>query len=54
MNEQRSTKNKKNNSVVNWWKWAFLSLITLIVLSTIWLISSIQPVSIHEPNMNPE
>lgn len=52
MNEQRSTKNKKNNSVVNWWKWAFLSLITLIMLSTIWLISSIQPVSIHEPNMN--
>lgn len=52
MDNQRRTTSKKNKSSANWWKWAFLSLVTLLILFIMWLMSSIQSVSINEPNKN--
>lgn len=38
----------KEKTAINWWKWAFLSSISLIVIGLIMLIRAVQPVSIQE------
>lgn len=52
MDDQKRSKNKRNNSRINWWKWAFLGLIAIIIIVSIQLMSSIETVSINEPNMD--
>src|SRR5699024_11257224 len=50
MDEQRRTKNKEKNSSVNWWKWAFLGLILVLILFFVQLMGSFQSVLINKPN----
>ena len=52
MDEQSRTKNKEKNSSVNWWKWAFLGLILVLILFVIQLMNSFRSTSINEPNRN--
>lgn len=52
MADQKRSKNKRNSSRINWWKWAFLGLIAIIIIFSIQLMSSIETVSINEPNMD--
>lgn len=47
MNEQRSRK-VKEKTPINWWKWAFLSLISVVILGIVLLVSALQPVTIEE------
>ena len=50
MDEQRRTKNQKKSSAINWWKWAFIGLILVLVLFSVQLMRSFQSVSINQPN----
>lgn len=50
MNEKRSKDIGKKASI-NWWKWAFVSLVSLIFIGIILLIRSIQPVMIQEEDV---
>lgn len=52
MDEQRRAKNREKKSSVNWWKWAFLGLVLVLILFVVQLMGSIQSVSINEPNNN--
>lgn len=45
MNEKRSRRAKEKKSI-NWWKWAFLSLISVILIGIFFLVRALQPVSI--------
>lgn len=47
MNEKRSRNNKEKTSI-NFWKWAFLSLVSLIVIGLFLFVRALQPVSIKE------
>lgn len=53
-NNQRTQQKKTSQSSFNGWKWAFILLVTLIIGLFIYLAVSIQPVSINEPNVEPE
>lgn len=50
MNEKRSKDIEKKASI-NWWKWAFVSLVSLMFIGIILLIRSIQPVMIQEEDV---
>lgn len=52
MDEQRRAKNREKKSSVNWWKWAFLGLVLVLILFVVQLMGSFQSVSINEPNNN--
>ena len=52
MDEQRRAKNREKKSSVNWWKWAFLGLVLVLILFGFQLMGSFQSVSINEPNNN--
>lgn len=47
MNEKRSRNNKGKTSI-NFWKWAFLSLVSLIIIGLFLFVRALQPVSIKE------
>ena len=50
MRDQRRTK-RKNQSSINWWKWAFIGLVLILFLLSFQIMRSIRPVTINEPNM---
>lgn len=52
MDDQKRSKNKRNNTGINWWKWAFLGLIAIIIIFSIQLINAIETASINEPNLD--
>src|SRR5699024_6603291 len=52
MDEQRRAKNREKKSSVNWWKWAFLGLVLVLILFVVQLMGSFQSVSINETNNN--
>lgn len=49
-NFRRTNQKNPNNKSVNWWKWLFLLLISLIVIGLAWFVLSVRSVSINEPN----
>ncbi len=51
--EETPKQNNKEHSATNWWKWAFLSLVSLIVIALIYFLSILQPVSIKEETTEP-
>lgn len=48
MKKEQSRATKKNKSPVNGWKWAFISLISLILIGLLFLFRVLQPVSLQE------
>lgn len=56
MSEQRSKKNKQSSSrksSINYWKWAFLILVGLLIGLLVWLFVQLQPVTVGEENTTP-
>lgn len=56
MSEQRSQKSKQSSSKKssnNYWKWAFLILVGLLIGLLVWLFVQLQPVTIEEENTAP-
>lgn len=53
MNEKRS-RPPKEKSAMNWWKWAFISLFTLLLIGLFWLIHAVQPVRIDQEDAEQE
>lgn len=52
-NNQKRRQSNEKEKPINLWKWAFIGLVTLIVGLLIYLVVSIQPVTINEPNFEP-
>lgn len=51
MEEKRTNKEKKET--INYWKWAFLAFLAILIGTGIWFVQQLQPVSVGEVNDAP-
>jgi len=47
---RRQRQNRSDNTQTNAWKWAFIGLVSLLLIGILYLVVIIQPVSVNEPN----
>jgi len=47
---RRQRQNRSDDTQTNPWKWAFIGLVSLLLIGVIYLVVTIQPVSVNEPN----